>query len=66
MSEEYSLKCHEMAKELMREFRVVEKVAQIYRNTEDRLMEYAKYYQQAYNLFYILGKRGVDNQTPQE
>ena len=66
MSEEYYLKCHEMAKELMREFRVVEKVARIHSNTEDRLREYAKYYQQAYNLFCTLGKRGIDNQILQE
>jgi len=55
MNEEYSLKCHEMAKQLMREFRVVEHVARHYRDTENRIREYAKYYQQAYELFYTLG-----------
>ena len=56
MSEEYALKCHEMAKELMREFRIVEHVARSYRVTDDRIREYAKYYQQAYELFSTVGK----------
>ncbi len=57
ISEEYSLRCHEMAKELMREFRIVEQVARRYRDTEDRIRDYAKYYQRAYHLFYTLGTR---------
>ena len=51
MSEEYTLKCHEMAKELMQEFRMVEYVSRRYRAADDKIREYAKYYQQAYELF---------------
>ena len=57
MNEEYSLKCHEMAKQLMRELRVVEHVMRSYRETDDRIREYGKYYLQAYEVFYTLGKR---------
>ena len=60
MSEEYALKCHEMAKELMREFRIVEHVVRSYRAADDRIREYAKYYQQAYDLFSTLGKSQVN------
>ena len=60
MSEEYALKCHEMAKELMREFRIVENVARTYKGADDRIREYAKYYQQAYELFATLGKSQVN------
>jgi len=63
MSEEYSLRCHEMAKELMREFRIVEHVARRYKDDEDRIREYAKYYQQAYMLFFMVGKSQVDEEV---
>lgn len=57
MSEEYTLKCHEMAKVLMREFKIVEYVARRNRDAGDRIGQYANYYQQAYQLFFLLGTR---------
>ncbi len=57
ISDEYSLRCHEMAKELMREFRVVQYVGRLHKYPDARIKEYAKYYQQAYALFYSLGIR---------
>ena len=56
MSEEYDLKCHEMANQLMREFRILEYVARRYKIADDRIREYGKYYQQAYELFSTVGK----------
>ena len=63
MSEEYMLKCHEMAKVLMREFRILPNVARRYADSEDRIREYAKYYKQAYDLFFLLGMRQTDKET---
>ena len=60
MSEEYALKCHEMAKELMREFRVVEYVARSHKAADDRIREYAKYYLQAYELFSTVGRNQLN------
>lgn len=56
MNEEYTLKCHEMAKALMREFRIAEYVSRLTRYPDERIKEYGRYYKQAYELFYMLGK----------
>ncbi len=55
MSDEYTLKCHEMAKALMTEFRVVEHVIRRYKDSEDRIREYGNLYQQAYEIFFAAG-----------
>ena len=65
MNEEYILKCHEMAKQLMREFRILEHVVRSSKDSEDRIREYAKYYKQAYDLFFLLGTRQTDQETIQ-
>lgn len=57
MNEEYKLKCHEMAKTLMRDFRIFEHVIKRNRDDETRIEEYANYYRQAFDLFYRQGEQ---------
>jgi len=52
MNEEYAIKCHQMAKALMRDFRIFNHIIRRYRDDETRIEEYGKYYQQAFEMFY--------------
>ena len=63
MNEEHILKYHEMVKELMRDFHIIEYVTRRHKYAEDRIAEYAKLYQQAYELYTIIGERYSNEKT---
>ena len=64
MDEEYALKYHDMARELLREFHIVEYVTRRHKYAEDRIAEYARLYQQVYELYTTVGRKPGIEPTP--
>ena len=65
MDEEHAFKYHDMTRELLHELHIVEYVTRRHKYAEDRISEYARLYQQAYELFSTVGrKQGAQPPTP--
>ena len=64
MDEENVFKYHDMTRELLREFHIVEYVTRRHKYAEDRISEYARLYQQAYEIFATVGRKKGAEPTP--
>ena len=57
MNEDYTIKCHEMTKDLLDKFRIFEHIIKKYPDDDQRITEYFKYYHQVYSEFYKLAQK---------